>query len=134
MASKRLVHAKRISPSQIRELDVYYDKGGMNYLDYSTKPKGVFFSSTIYEQEEGSPWKTLRVGLGQSKPGVGYICVVPLANYRPKALREVHERVEAHAEAIHALCDLGDAEALATLKAILTGAVVVDLDVDRATA
>ena len=125
MAAKdRLVHTKRISPKEIRELDVYYDKGGMNYFNYTTKPKGIFFSSTVYEHEEGSTWKTLKVGLGESKPGVGYICVVPLTNYRPTALREVRERVEAHAEAIHALCDVGDAAALEQLKAILTGAVV----------
>ena len=58
------------------------------------------------------------------KPGVGYICVVPLDDLPPKALREVRERVEAHAEAIHALCDIGDAQALAQLKAILTGEMV----------
>ena len=124
MAKERLVHTKRISPKEIRELSVYYDKGGINYFDYSTKPKGIFFSSTVFEQEEGSIWKTLKVGLGRSKPGVGYICVVPLTNYRPKALREVRERVEAHADAIHDLCAIGDAEALEQLKAILTGAVV----------
>ena len=101
-----------------------YDKGGINYFDYSTKPKGIFFSSTVYEQEEGSIWKTLKVGLGQGKPGVGYICVVPLDRYRPKALKEVRARVEAHAERIHALCEVGDAAALAELKAILTGATV----------
>ena len=124
MASDRLVHTKRISPKEIRELAVYYDKGGINYFDYSTKPKGIFFSSTVYEQEEGSIWKTLKVGLGQSKPGVGYICVVPLDRYRPKALKEVRSRVEAHAERIHALCGVGDTEALAKLKAILTGETV----------
>jgi hypothetical protein len=124
MALARLVHTKRISPSEIRELSVYYDKGGINYFDYSTKPKGIFFSSTVYEQEEGSIWKTLKVGLGQGKPGVGYICVVPLDRYRPKALKEVRARVKAHAERIHALCEIGDAAALAELKAILTGETV----------
>ncbi len=124
MADKTLVHTKRISPKEIRELDVHYDKGGMNYFDYSTKPKGIFFRSTIYKHEEGSIWKTLKIGLGKSKPGVGYICVVPLERYRPKALKEVRARVEAHAKRIHALCDVGDAEALAELKAILTGETV----------
>ena len=124
MAQERLVHTKRMSPTHIRELSVYYDKGGINYFDYSTKPKGIFFSSTVYEQEEGSIWKTLKIGLGAKTPGVGYICVVPLTNYRPKALREVRERVEAQAQAIHALCDVGDTAAMDQLKAILTGAVV----------
>jgi hypothetical protein len=67
---------------------------------------------------------THRVELGQSKPGVGYICVVPLDRYRPKALREVRAPVEAHAERIHSLCDVGNDEALAELKAILTGETV----------
>ena len=124
MASEKLVHTKRLSPTHIRELGVYYDKGGMNYWDYSTKPKGIFFDSTVYEQEEGSAWKTLKVDVAAKTPGVGYILVVPLTNYRPKALREVRERVEAQAEAIHALCDVGDAAALERLKAILTGTVV----------
>ncbi len=69
MATERLVHTHRISDTHIRELDVYYDKGGMNYFDYSTKPKGIFFSSTVYEQEVGSIWKTLKVGIGAKTPG-----------------------------------------------------------------
>ena len=124
MAQQRLVHAKRISSTHVRELEVYYDKGGLNYFDYKTRPKGIFFSSSVFEQEEGSMWKTYKIGIGRNTPGVGYICVVPLDTYRPKPLREVRERVEAHAEAIHALCGVGDAEAVEQLKAILTGAVV----------
>ncbi|WP_299821274.1 DUF3768 domain-containing protein [uncultured Jannaschia sp.] len=119
MADKNLVHRKRISPTLIRELSVAYDKGGINYWDYSTKPKGIYFRSTVYEQEEGSVFKTYKIGMGESQRDVGYICVVPLTNYRPKALREVRERVAAHAEAIHGLCDIGDTEALEQLKAIL---------------
>ena len=124
MATERLVHKKRIDDTHVRDLDVYYDKGGINYFDYSNKPKGIYFASTVWEHPEGAMFKTLRVGLGAKVPGVGYILVVPLANYRPKALREVRGRVERHAEAIHALCSIGDAEAMAQLKAILTGDVV----------
>ena len=134
MATERLVHTHRISDTHIRELDVYYDKGGMNYFDYSTKPKGIFFSSTVYEQEVGSIWKTLKVGIGAKTPGVGYILVVPLENYRPKALREVRARVEAHADAIHALCAVGDTASMEKLKAILTGAGVPDAAPAEATA
>ncbi|WP_299845184.1 hypothetical protein [uncultured Jannaschia sp.] len=125
MAQKRFVHAKRISPTQVRELEVYYDKGGLNYFDYKTKPKGIFFSSSVFEQEEGSMWKTYKIGMGCNTPGVGYVCIVPLETYRPKPLREVRERVEANAEAIHALCDIGDAEALEQLKAILAGEITL---------
>lgn len=124
MADKNLVHTKRISPKEIRELEVYYDKGGINYFDYSTKPKGIYFRSAVIEHEEGSIWKTYKIGIGRSRPGEGYICVVPLTNYRPKALREVRERVEAHADAIHRLCETGDTEAMESLKAILAGEVV----------
>ena len=124
MAKKNLVHEKRISPKEVRELEVYYEKGSINYWDYSTKAKGIYFATRVYEHEEGATWKTYKFGVGEKTPGVGYICVVPLDTYRPKALREVRARVEAHVEAIHALCQVGDAEALEQLKAILTGAVV----------
>ena len=58
---------------------------------------------------------------------MGYLCVVPLERYRPKPLREVRARVEAQAETIHALCEAGDPEALAHLRAILAGGMVLDL-------
>ena len=124
MATERLVHKHRIDETHIRELDVCYDKGGINYFDYSTKPKGIYFASTVYEQPVGSIWKTLKVGIGQKRPGVGYILVVPLTNYRPKALREVRARVEQHAMAIHTLCAVGDTASMEQLRAILTGEVV----------
>ena len=125
MADKTLVHKKRISPTHIRELDVHYDRGGINYFDYSTKPKGIFFRSTVYEHEEGSAFKTYKIGLGEPQRGVGYICVVPLDRYRAKALKDVRQCVETHAEAIYALCDIGDAKALEQLKAILAGEITL---------
>ncbi|MDO5757325.1 MAG: hypothetical protein Q4P24_07390 [Rhodobacterales bacterium] len=121
MATERLVHRHRMSDTHIRELDVYYDKGGMNYWDYSTKPKGIYFSSTVYEQPVGSNMRSLTIGARSQQPGVGYILVVPLTTYRPKALREVRARVETHAEAIHTLCAVGDTASMAKLRAILTG-------------
>lgn len=124
MATKRLVHTKRLSPTHFHELDVYYDRGGTNYWDYSQKLKGIYFASTVFEQEEGSILKTLKIGIGSKTPGVSYILVVPLETYRPRALREVRARVEVHAETMHALCDVDGASALRELKAILTGASV----------
>ena len=124
MATERLVHRHRMSDTHIRDLDVYYDKGGMNYFDYSTKPKGIYFSSTVHEQPIGSAWKTLKIGTGSQQPGVGYILVVPLTRYRPKTLREVRERVKTHAAEIHALCAVGDTAAMEMLRAILTGSEV----------
>jgi hypothetical protein len=95
--------------------------GGMPPADRSNGAQtGDFSNGTSGEITLG----THRVELGQSKPGVGYICVVPLDRYRPKALREVRAPVEAHAERIHSLCDVGNDEALAELKAILTGETV----------
>ena len=123
----RLVHTRRLSPTHIRELEVYYDAGGVNYWDYSRKPKGIYFASTIYQQPEGGAFKTLTIGPGSDRKGVGYICVVLLERYRPSALREVRVRVEAHAETIHALCEAGDPEALARLRVILSGETVLDL-------
>ena len=84
MAAERLVHKKRISSTHIRELDVYYDKGGMNYWDYSQKPKGIFFASTVFEQEEGSAWKTLKIGIGSKTPGVGYVLRGPARQLPPE--------------------------------------------------
>ena len=128
----RLVHRQRLSPTHIRELDVYYDVGGMNYWDYSRKPKGIYFSATVYEQPEGSAWRTLTVGPGSDRRGVGYVCVVPLERYRPKPLREVRDRVAAHAETIHTLCEAGDPEALAHLRVILAGGAVTTLAAEGA--
>ena len=118
MATARLVHRHRLSDTHVRELDVYYDVGGMNYWDYSRKPKGIYFSASLYQDAEGSALKTWTSG----RAGDGYILVEPLDRYRPKALKDVRARVLAQAEAIHALLDVGDADALARLKAILTGA------------
>jgi hypothetical protein len=118
MASKTHVHTERLSDTYIRELSVAYDKGGINYWDYSQQPKGIYFRSSLYEQPEGSIWKTWTTG----QKGDGYILVVPLDRYRPKALREVTERVLANADRIHALLDAADAHALTELKTILTGA------------
>ena len=117
MASSTRVHTKRLSPTRVRELGVAYDKGGMNYWDYSQKPKGIYFSASLYQDVEGSDFRTWSTG----QKGDGYLLVVPLDRYRPKPLREVRARVLAHAEAIHALLDTADADAMARLRAILAG-------------
>ena len=134
MATERLVHRHRLSDTHIRELDVYYDKGGTNYWDYSKKPKGIYFASTVYEQPVGSQMRSLTIGVGAQTPGVGYILVVPLRNYRPKALREVRARVETHTDAIHALCAVGDSASMAKLRMILTGTEVMAAAPEAATA
>ncbi len=83
MATARLVHRHRLSDTHVRELAVYYDKGGMNYWDYSRKPKGIYFSASLYQDVEGSAFKTWTSG----RAGDGYILVEPLDRYRPRRSR-----------------------------------------------
>ena len=122
MAMSPRVHAKRLSPTHVRELGAAYDKGGISCWDHSPKPKGIYVSAALYEQPEGSAFKTWRTG----QKGDGCILVAPLDRYCPKPLKEVRARVLAHAEAIHALLDAGDGEAMARLKAILAGTAAHD--------
>lgn len=99
MAKKTTVDTKRLSETHIRELSVYYEKGGMNYWDYSQKPKGIYFSSMVYKQAEGDNFRSWTRG----QQGDGYLLVTPLNNYSSKQLRLVVERVEEQAERIHEL-------------------------------
>lgn len=115
MTQPTLVHTKRLTETNIRELSVYYDKGGINYWDYSQKPKGIYFSTGLYEQVPGSGIKSWKTG----QPGDGYILITPLERYSRKALRLVRERVEEHADQIHAMFDHGGN--VTDLKALLRG-------------
>jgi hypothetical protein len=95
MAQDIIVHTKHLGDNRYRDLQVYYDKGGMNYWDYSQKPKGIYFASHVYSRQGGMmSWST-----GQK--GDGYICVAELTNYRPSVLKAVRARIEAEADAIH---------------------------------
>jgi len=99
MPQDRTVHTKHLGDNRYRDLQVYYEKGGMNYRDYSQKPKGIYFASHCYKKSDGFiTWST-----GQK--GDGYIKVVELANYSAKQLRLVRERVEAAPEQIHDILD-----------------------------
>jgi len=126
MPLPKLVHTKRLTETNIRELSVYYDKGGMNYWDYSQKPKGIYFSTGLYEQVPGSGIKSWKTG----QPGDGYILVTPLERYSKRALRLVHERVTEHADQIHAMFDLGgDVE---NLKRLLRGEPFTPVEINDA--
>jgi len=115
MPLPNLVHTKRLTKTNIRELSVYYDKGGLNYWNHSQKPKGIYFSTGLYEQVPGSGIKSWKTG----QKGDGYILVTPLERYSRKALRLVRERVEKHADQIHTMFEQGgDVE---NLKALLRG-------------
>lgn len=99
MAQDRTVHTQHLGDNRYRDLQVYYEKGGVNYWDYAQKPKGIYFASHCYKQSGSMrTWST-----GQK--GDGYIKVVELANYSAKQLRLVRERVEAAPEQIHAILD-----------------------------
>ena len=114
MAQNRTVHTKHLGGSRHRDLQVYYDKGGINYWDYSHKPKGIYFASHCYTQSGGvMSWST-----GQK--GDGYICVAQLSTYRPSVLRAVRARVVAQADDIHNILD-GNYGNIADLTAYLRG-------------
>ena len=122
-----VVHAKRLSPTHVRELEVYYDAGGTNLWNGGRRPRGVYFASTLVEEPEGGSYRAIAFGCGAQEKGTGYLLVVPLERYRPEPLRDVHARVERHAETIHALCEAGTDEALAHLRVILAGGRVTTL-------
>lgn len=130
MPQPTLVHTKRLTETNIRELSVYYDKGGVNYWNYDQKPKGIYFSTGLYEQVPGSGIKSWKTG----QPGDGYILVTPLERYSRKALRLVRERVEEHADQIHAMFDHGGN--VENLKALLRGEKIVPVKIagDQASA
>ena len=114
MAQNRTVHTRPLGGNRFRDLEVYYDKGGMSYWDYSRKPKGIYFASSLYRRSGGCrSWST-----GQK--GDGYIPVVALANYSAKQLRLVRERVAREAERIHDILD-GRYGTIAELTAYLKG-------------
>ncbi|KIN69891.1 hypothetical protein Z945_3783 [Sulfitobacter noctilucae] len=124
MPMPTLVHTKHLTETNIRELSVYYDKGGVNYWNYDQKPKGIYFSTGLYEQVPGSGIKSWKTG----QPGDGYVLVTPLERYSRKALRLVRERVEEHADQIHAMFDHGGN--VENLKALLRGEEFAPVEID----
>lgn len=114
MATPRNVDTRHLGDNRYRDLQVYYDKGGISYWDYSQKPKGIYFASNLYSKSGTTvSWST-------SQKGDGYILVTPLTNYSAKALRIVQDRVRENAARIHDILD-GTAGTFAELKAILEG-------------
>lgn len=116
MAAPRTIDTRHLGDNRYRDLQVYYDKGGMSYWDYSQKPKGIYFASHLYSRSGGIvSWST-------QQKGDGYLLVTPLANYSPKALRLVQQRVKANAARIHDILE-GTSGTFAELKAMLEGQV-----------
>jgi hypothetical protein len=114
MAQDETVHTQFLGDTRYRDLKVTYDKGGINYWNYSTKPKGIYFSSFCYTRSGGfKSWTT-----GQK--GDGYLLAVPLERYSSKQLRLVRERVEAQADAIHAILSV-DGGSIAQLQNYISG-------------
>lgn len=101
MAQSKTIHTKRLSVNRCRDLNVYYEKDGQNYWDYSKKPKGIYFASHSYTHVEGSSWHSWSTG----QKGDGYILAVPLERYKPTALKMVCARVKTHADLIHQLIE-----------------------------
>lgn len=117
-APTRTIHTRHLGETRYRDLNVYYDKGGMNYWDYSQKPKGIYFASELYQRSSTSAGAIRTWSTGQK--GDGYLLVTELENYSAKALRLVQERVRAHADLLHDILD-GRCGTLADLNAILAG-------------
>jgi hypothetical protein len=114
MAISRTIDTRHLGENRYRDLQVYYDKGGMSYWDYSKKPKGIYFASHLYSRSGGTvSWST-------QQQGDGYLLVVPLVNYSAKALRLVQERVKTNAARIHDILD-GTSGTFVELKALLEG-------------
>ena len=112
MSKNHTVHTKSLGENRYRDLDAYYDKGGINYWDYSNKPKGIYFASHCYSKSDGfRSWST-----GQK--GDGYLLITPLDRYRPTALRVLQTRIQEHADQIHSLIESGK---VAELKLLLAG-------------
>jgi len=104
MAQDKTVHTKHLGETEYRDLDVYYEKGSMNYWDYSKKPKVIYFSTSKYRKSGGFKSYSLCPG----KPGEGYLLVTPLERYSRKQLSILQGCVRDHADLIHHLLDAGD--------------------------
>lgn len=117
-APTRTIHTRHLGETRYRDLQVYYDKGGMNYWDYSQKPKGIYFASELYQRTNSTSGAIRTWSTGQK--GDGYLLVTALETYSAKALRLVQERVRDHADLLHDILD-GRCGTLADLKAILAG-------------
>lgn len=114
MAQDRTIHTKPLGDNKFRDLQVYYEKGGINYWDASQKPKGIYFATHCYTRVGGmTSWTT-----GQK--GDGYVLAVPLERFSAKQLRLVGERVAQEADRIHAMFE-GDGDTLGALQQYLRG-------------
>lgn len=114
MTASRKIDTRHLGDGRYRDLQVYYDKGGISYWDYSKKPKGIYFASHLYSRSGSTvTWST-------TQKGDGYLLITELANFSPKALRLVQDRVRTHAALIHDILD-GKSGTFADLKAILQG-------------
>ena len=128
MAQDKSVHKKNLKDNLWRELQVYYDKGGINYWNYAQKPKGIYFASHIYRLNGTEAGNIRTWSTGQK--GDGYLLIVPLERYSRKQLRLVRERVEADPERIHTMLDQGKVD---ELKLLLAGEAVAISDAGAVT-
>ncbi|WP_171182286.1 hypothetical protein [Ruegeria sp. HKCCD8929] len=116
MAQDRTVHSKNLEGNLWRDLQVYYDRGGISFWDYSQKPKGIYFASHLYQKTDTTAGAIRTWSTGQK--GDGYLLIVPLERYSRKQLRLVRERVEADPERIHDMLGRGQ---VTELKQLLAG-------------
>ena len=103
MAASRTIDTRDLGNGHHRDLQVYYDKGGMSFWDYSKKPKGIYFASHLYSKSGTGTATVTTWSTGQKSDG--YLLVTELANYSAKALRLLQDRVRTHAVLIHDILD-----------------------------
>ena len=89
MAQDRTIHTKHLGDTEHRDLDVYYEKGGMSYWRGTPKPKGIYFSAIKYKKSDGCR----TYSMGPNKAGEGYMLITPLERYSRKQLSILQERV-----------------------------------------
>ena len=65
MAQDRTIHTKHLGDKRYRDLNVYYEKDGLSFWDYSQKPKGIYFASSKYKKSgTTTTWSTGQKGDG----------------------------------------------------------------------
>lgn len=90
-------HLPHRGENMFREVDVYYDEGGINYFNYKQKERGYYLSSSIVKIEGGmKTWK-----MGQS--GDGYMFLRSAKRFNRRILNELAATVKKNATQINAI-------------------------------
>lgn len=83
------------------KIELYYDKGGLNYGTYKTDTRGIWATIGAAYREVGEHFVTERFGVFDGKSV--RVFLVPLKRGNPAALKRVAEAMDKDAPAIAAL-------------------------------